>query len=135
MRRTLSLISVAATLCVVASAHAATIFQINGGGNGHGIGMSQYGADGYALHGQTYQFILGHYYRGTSLGTTNPNQVVQVLLATGQAHFSGASHAGTHKLNPNLTYSVRTLPNGMLGLFPPQGKKVGQFSSTLSVTG
>jgi stage II sporulation protein D len=131
----MSLICVAATLCFAASAHAATIFQINGGGNGHGIGMSQYGAYGYALHGKTYQFILRHYYRGTRLGSTNSKQLVQVLLATGQAHFSGANRAGTHKLNPNLTYSVRTLANGMLGLFPPSGKKVGQFASTLTVTG
>ncbi|HTX33245.1 MAG TPA: SpoIID/LytB domain-containing protein [Solirubrobacteraceae bacterium] len=131
----MSLISVALTLCVAASAHAATIFQINGGGNGHGIGMSQYGAYGYALHGKTYQFILGHYYSGTSLGSTNPNQVVQVLLATGPAHFSGANRAGNHKLNSNLTYSVRTLANGMLGLFGPTGKKVGRFASTLNVTG
>jgi stage II sporulation protein D len=135
MRRIVSLISVAVTLSVASAAHAATIFEISGGGNGHGIGMSQYGAYGYALHGKSYQFILGHYYRGTALGTTNANQPVRVLLGTGQAHFSGANRAGSHRLNPSLTYSVRVLANGMLGLFPPSGKKVGQFSSTLSVTG
>ncbi len=131
----MSLISAAVTLCVAAPAHAATIFQINGGGNGHGIGMSQYGAYGYALHGKTYQFILGHYYRETGLGRTNPSQPVRVLLATGKAHFSGANQAGSHRLNPSLTYSVRVLANGKLGLFPPTGKKVGQFSSALTVTG
>ncbi len=135
MRRIMSLISVAVTLCVASSAQAATIFQISGGGNGHGIGMSQYGAYGYALHGQGYQFILGHYYRGTSLGTTSPSQRVQVLLGTGKAHFSGADRAGARKLNPDLTYSVRALADGSLGLFGASGKKVGHFSTTLTVTG
>src|SRR5947209_16021073 len=112
MRRTASLISVMVTLGVTGVAHAATIFQINGGGNGHGIGMSQYGAYGYAQHGATYSMILGHYYQGTDLGSTDPNQRVRVLIAAGQAHFSGATSAGSHKLDPNLTYSVRVLPNG-----------------------
>jgi stage II sporulation protein D len=129
------LISMAVTLCLASSAQAATIFQISGGGNGHGIGMSQYGAYGYALHGESYQFILGHYYQGTSLGATDPNQLVQVLLATGQARFSGADRAGSHRLDPNLVYSVRALANGRLGLFGTSGKKVAQFATTLIITG
>ena len=31
-------------------------------GFGHGVGMSQYGANGYAEHGYTYEEILKHYY-------------------------------------------------------------------------
>ncbi len=37
-------------------------------GYGHGVGMSQYGADAYADAGWTYQEILAHYYPGTTLG-------------------------------------------------------------------
>lgn len=33
-------------------------------GNGHGIGMSQYGADGMARAGKSYEEILIHYYKG-----------------------------------------------------------------------
>lgn len=33
-------------------------------GNGHGVGMSQYGADGMARAGYDYRAILAHYYRG-----------------------------------------------------------------------
>ncbi len=66
-------------------------FYIRGGGYGHGVGMSQYGAYGYALHGKDYRFILAHYYQGTSIGTTNPDQTVRVLLVTGQAAFAGAT--------------------------------------------
>lgn len=36
-------------------------------GYGHGIGMSQYGADYLAQQGYTYEQILTHYYQGTSV--------------------------------------------------------------------
>lgn len=38
-----------------------------GGGNGHGVGMSQYGARGMAEKGYDYRGILEHYYPGTEL--------------------------------------------------------------------
>lgn len=36
-------------------------------GYGHGVGMSQWGANGMAKGGYRYQDILAHYYRGTQL--------------------------------------------------------------------
>ncbi len=36
-------------------------------GYGHGVGMSQYGANGMAKNGSTYLDILSHYYQGTSI--------------------------------------------------------------------
>lgn len=36
-------------------------------GNGHGVGMSQYGADGLARMGYKYDAILRYYYQGTRL--------------------------------------------------------------------
>lgn len=36
-------------------------------GYGHGVGMSQYGANGMALEGYTYQEILAHYYQGVTI--------------------------------------------------------------------
>ena len=48
-------LSMAATLALAGPALAAstpaTTLYVSGGGYGHGIGMSQYGAYGYALHG------------------------------------------------------------------------------------
>ena len=38
-----------------------------GGGNGHGVGMSQYGAKGMAEDGKTAEEILEHYYAGTTV--------------------------------------------------------------------
>lgn len=40
-------------------------------GYGHGVGMSQYGANGMANNGKTYVEILKHYYPGTTIKTVN----------------------------------------------------------------
>jgi stage II sporulation protein D len=53
---------------------------IEGGGYGHGVGMSQEGALGYAEHGFSYQQILAHYYTGTALGSVPANTKVRVLV-------------------------------------------------------
>jgi len=42
-------------------------FVFAGKGFGHGVGMSQWGAQGMALNGASYQQILAHYYVGTAL--------------------------------------------------------------------
>lgn len=43
----------------------------NVSGYGHGVGMSQYGADFMARQGSSYDEILYHYYKGTQILTTN----------------------------------------------------------------
>lgn len=40
-------------------------------GNGHGIGMSQYGADGMAKNGASYKDIVTHYYQGVDIVDIN----------------------------------------------------------------
>jgi stage II sporulation protein D len=42
-------------------------FIFYGRGFGHGVGMSQWGAQGMALNGASYEQILKHYYRGIAL--------------------------------------------------------------------
>ena len=44
-----------------------TGYTFSGGGWGHGVGMSQYGAKGMADAGFTYDKIVTHYYPGTTL--------------------------------------------------------------------
>ena len=53
-----------------------------GRGYGHGVGLSQYGAHGRALDGQSAATILAHYYQGTTLGT-KANSQVRVLVLQG----------------------------------------------------
>jgi stage II sporulation protein D len=118
-----------------AHARAASVFYIRGGGDGHGIGMSQYGAYGYALHGEDYRFILAHYYQGTELGTTDPNRIVRVLIADGTARLSGATAAGGRPLDPATTYAVTVLASGSLSLQTTGGRRIGSFPAPLTVTG
>jgi stage II sporulation protein D len=76
--RLLAALLTALLLCV-ASAHASTLV-IQGGGDGHGVGMSQEGALGYAEHGWSYTSILAHYYSGTTLAPAPPKASVRVLI-------------------------------------------------------
>jgi stage II sporulation protein D len=62
---------------------AKVVLAVSGHGWGHGLGMSQWGAYGYARHGWTYDRILGHYYQGTTLGPA-PLETVRVQLALKQ---------------------------------------------------
>jgi stage II sporulation protein D len=135
MRRLLLLAGLAGLLVCVPAAGATGVLFIRGGGYGHGIGMSQYGALGYAQHGKDYRYILGHYFRGTTLGHVDPTQTVRVLLSTGSAAFSGATRAGTKPVNPKLTYRVIAKADGSLVLLSSAGKKLGRFPAPLRVTG
>jgi stage II sporulation protein D len=56
-----------------------TTFVITGHGWGHGVGMAQWGAYGYAQHGVSYDKILAHFYPGTTLAAA-PSARVKVLL-------------------------------------------------------
>src|SRR5689334_5295373 len=74
-------LAVAAAPAATAAAPAQTLV-IEGAGNGHGVGMSQEGAYGYARHGLSYQQILAHYYTGTTLGQASAKAVVKVLIGS-----------------------------------------------------
>jgi len=67
-------------------------FVITGHGWGHGVGLAQYGAYGYAQHGFTYDKIVAHYFPGTQLGKA-PVARVRVLLASGVAKLKIGSAA------------------------------------------
>jgi stage II sporulation protein D len=76
----------AATTTVTSTSDAAgvsTAFRVvafSGHGFGHGLGLSQWGAYGYALHGLRYDAILAHYYPGTTLGRARV-KTLRVLVA------------------------------------------------------
>jgi stage II sporulation protein D len=72
-------LTVLATLSLAGASHASTLV-IRGAGDGHGVGMSQDGALGFAQHGYTYAAILSHYYTGTALGQAPPKWKVRVLV-------------------------------------------------------
>ncbi len=75
-----ALLGALAAVFVVASpvtSAATTDFRITGRGWGHGIGLSQWGARGYALQGKSYDWILRHYYQGTEVRAA-PSATVKV---------------------------------------------------------
>lgn len=60
-------------------------FTIVGQGWGHSIGLSQWGAKGYAEAGSSYVEILAWYYQGTSIGTPADPGLVTVNLQKNRA--------------------------------------------------
>ena len=130
MRR-LILLTALLLLASAPAAEAATRIVVRGAGFGHGIGMSQYGAYGFAQKGFSHERILKHYYRGTSLSEA-PSRPVRVLLQASDpfVRFRGATQGpGGRELNPAKTYRV-TRSGGRLRI-----RGVGTFGSPLRVKG
>jgi stage II sporulation protein D len=130
MRRTLALTASLLILAVAAAgADAAVRHVIRGAGFGHGIGMSQYGAYGYALKGSSYAGILGHYYKGTQLSTA-PSRPVRVLLQPGDNYIRvrGATSIGGRALKPDRTYVARD-SRGSILVKTESGKRVARVGN------
>jgi len=62
-----ALVLFVATILPAEAGYAGESFRFFGSGWGHGLGMSQWGAQGMALNGANYEQILKHYYRGIAL--------------------------------------------------------------------
>src|SRR5690242_3996836 len=132
MRRAL-VVTALALLCVPASALAATSCTIKGAGWGHGIGMSQYGAQGQAQVGRNYQQILASYYTGTIVSMSRQRSIRVLLLASRpRAAFSGATKIGNRALQPAKTYVATRKGSGLL-LKDSRGKRVGLFTGVPTV--
>lgn len=106
---------------------------LHGTGNGHGRGMSQWGAYGYAVdHGWEWQEILDHYYGGTSNGTTAANQRIRVRLLG----YDGLGTVGVVSHGAGVRWNGTTAPSmyatetskGVFDIY--RGDKVGCPSST-----
>jgi SpoIID/LytB domain protein len=59
--------------------------RFHGRGYGHGVGLSQYGARGRAIDGQSAATILAHYYQGTTLGSIPLDTPIRVRVLEGFA--------------------------------------------------
>jgi len=130
------LLTLLAFLCLAAPAQASVSWLVKGRGFGHGVGVSQYGAYGYALHGKGYRWILGHYYRGTTVGTLDRPRVVRVLLevSPGDVGFSGATNACGRALDPKRSYAAHR--NGSrIKLRNSAGKRLADCGGKLRAAG
>lgn len=95
-----------------------------GRGYGHGVGLSQYGAYGRALDGQTASQIIATYYKGTTLGTMSNSQV-RVLVLEG---FNASSTTPVQVYGRSATWSI----DGISKTFPANARL--RFTPTVSGT-
>jgi hypothetical protein len=86
-------------------------WTVNGAGWGHGIGMSQWGAQGAALQGVPFDQILAFYYPGTTLGWVgNPNIRVQLTRHAGDANVFGGIGGETPSVYDQHSGHTEALP-------------------------
>lgn len=133
-------VATAAVLCLLLCASGAQAkgrWVIKGAGFGHGIGMSQWGAYGYAKQGTGYRAILKHYYSGTEIGQApGSSATIRVLLRPYQpsVRFSSASSACGVGLSEKKAYTARRKGSKVL-LLNKSGARLGACRGTLSATG
>ena len=110
-------------------------WRIAGAGWGHGVGMSQYGARGMALHGAGYGAILGHFYTGTRLGRAE-DRTVRVLVreAVSRVSFTGATRACGRRLREDRTYRA-TRSGDAVVLRTASGHRLAACGTRLRATG
>lgn len=123
-------------------------FTITGGGNGHGIGLSQYGAQGYALKGYDYDWIIRHYFQGVSVSpVTTKNVKVKIHAAAttsnkgytrtswrilpGQA---GAKLAVNGVVKPTATYTFTAKSGSSSIVLTSPGQSSRTYTGGVTVT-
>jgi stage II sporulation protein D len=109
-----------------------TTFVISGRGWGHGVGMSQWGAYGYAKRGSTYDQILAHYYPGTQLAQT-PVIWMKVLLVEKAKRLVVSSTAPFRVKDGDGT--LHDLAPGNYGLGPALALKLDPAAPAQPLTG
>jgi stage II sporulation protein D len=104
----------AAALLALAPATARADLVVDGRGWGHGAGLSQYGAYGFALReGRSHRFILRHYYTGSGYGAAPPTRMRVRLKRARAPKLCDATQArgGERRvrLSPARSYRFATL--------------------------
>jgi stage II sporulation protein D len=114
------LAAIASACCAAGTAEGK--WTVKGHGYGHGVGLSQYGAYGYAANGVGYKKILAHYYTGTDLG--RESGVVRVLLGeSGSVGFRGAGKACGRSIDKHSKYTFVAVGGGV-ELRDARGRKI-----------
>jgi stage II sporulation protein D len=118
-----------------ASAGARERWTLRGAGWGHGVGLAQYGAYGYAKRGRSYREILTHYYQGTRIVRRAPT-LVRVLLQANRStvSFTGATKAGDRRLKENSVYRAKRAGGNVL-LLSPSGRPLRAYVGLLPISG
>lgn len=100
-------------------------FVLTGSGFGHGVGMSQIGAEGQAMEGQTAQYIVNYWFPGTQLVSVPDTQLIRVNIAHQVSSATIAMASGFTRSNIDLSNNPDgSLNNGGLGV----GSSIYKFS-------
>src|SRR4051794_11905351 len=140
--RALATAGLAALAALAAAAPARADLVLNGHGWGHGVGLSQYGAYGYALlEHRDHAWILGHYYTGTSLARTGTRSIRVLLRRTRTPKLCGATRVRDARgrrirLSNARTYKLSRLSGGRVRVTDTRsGRTRGRVVAPLTVTG
>ena len=135
-------VAVLALVAALVPAAARADYVIEGRGFGHGVGMSQYGAYGYALReGRDFRWILGHYYPGTSVGRVATARMRVLLRDTRVPKLCGATAvsdaAGRRvRLRDDRVYAFTALGAGTLRVTDTRTKRTrARLRAPARVTG
>ena len=117
-----------------AAARAASTFYIRGGGDGHGIGMSQYGAYGYALHGADYGRSWPTTTRAPRWPPPTPARPSGCCWPPARPRSAAPPRAGSPtRLSPGR-HLHRQAGRGQADDHDAAGRPVGTFAAPLTVT-
>jgi stage II sporulation protein D len=140
--RALLIAVLSAALAALAATPARADLVLDGHGWGHGIGLSQYGAYGYALlEGRDHAWILGHYYSGTSLARTGTGNVRVLLRRTRTPKVCGATRLRDARgrrlrLSDARIYKLSALSGGRLRVVDTRnGRTRGRVVAPVTITG
>lgn len=96
------------------AANVPSSFTIAGSGNGHGVGLSQWGAQSMALAGKTYQQILANYYPGTTLSSQTFGTIdVNLEPKSSYMYFRGEDNPIDTGVAGNIIVNI-TASNGVI---------------------
>jgi SpoIID/LytB domain protein len=143
---------VALAILPAGRADADTVFTFEGGGFGHSVGLSQFGAYGMALDGYGWQDILTHYYTGTSVQPADPrftaapiwvgivqeHQTVEFLVRSigeGAVPVTVTRNTKTLTARPGETITVEQIGDGRCRVTTPSGYLTGGCEMTLEWDG
>jgi stage II sporulation protein D len=129
--------TVAATTTTTTTASTArSVVVVSGHGWGHGLGLSQWGAYGYAKHGWTYDRILAHYYPGTTLGPAKVGTVRVLLASVKKVTIAGtAAWTVTDATGVHVDATPKTLVVKPSGIAAPQAPFTITSSQPVTVNG
>ena len=122
-----------------------TEFIFTGSGFGHGVGLSQIGARGMAMAGESATTILQHYYTGVEVEPVVDTQTVRINIAHQVTHLRLRTDDPQSFVRvfvrdqalleaPARTSLTFALHDGLITLTTTQGKRISTFPNLESIT-